>query len=133
MSAFLGGSSFAALLILQLVFPAPDIPAPVHILGLISVAVTIACLILMILYRNTDEYIRSLWQAGVSASFIVAILVTFFGAGIEVGFRRYVLDEPQGSSDPTFAMNYGTLLLVAIFFAVIATQHLRQAGDDVDS
>ncbi|RVQ69179.1 hypothetical protein EKN06_02980 [Croceicoccus ponticola] len=87
-----------------------------------TIGITLASLLALILFSRTDEYLLSLWHAGVSAGFIVVALA-FVYAPVFAGWS----DTFLGTANPTqaAAAQFAGMLAILAFYVGLHVRWLR--------
>lgn len=86
-------------------------------------------LVVMFAYRNTDEYTRSLWNAGTSVSFIGTALLLLFGGFLEQLFYSMFIPERMLDPGMALALQYAQGVLILLFLAgVLGKRALASAA-----
>ncbi len=87
-----------------------------------TIGVTLVSLLALLVFSRTDEYLLSLWHAGVTGGFIV-IAVAFVYAPILAGWA----DTFAGNTTPTqaTAAQFAAMLAILAFYIGLHVQWLR--------
>ncbi|UAB77115.1 hypothetical protein INR77_09755 [Erythrobacter sp. SCSIO 43205] len=105
----------------------PDVPSWMWFLIYPAMAATIVSLILVIVYRRSDEYTLGLWHRSVSIALLVGIAIGFFGAGVEVFIDRYFYGTKSTDELEPFVSARAGEMMILILFLGITTEHSRQS------
>ena len=104
-----------------------DVPSWLLWLIYPAMVVVVISLIMLIIYRKSDEYTLSLWHRAVSAALLVGIVLGFFGSAIEEFIDRFFYGTRSVKELEPFVSALASEAMVLVLFAAIAFEHLRQS------
>ena len=123
----IGLVAFIFVLVASQIFTPADVPVALRIVAIAGIFLWAASLVVMFLYRNTDEYTHSLWSAGTSAAFIATTLLLVFGSFFEQLFYSFFIPDRLMDPSVDIATHITLPVLMLSFFAALQLKRLLTA------